>query len=262
MYNLIPLILILVSLTVIIFVITKKFAVLANIDIDSIQKEKEAKIKEEIVSNRLKRNFLKWSSKLVKATKFLGGKTVVLSRWAYNRLHDMRDNYKKDTEVVSEEKEAVVENAMDEVRELQKNEDWKEAEKKLIKIISLDSQNVEAFRSLGEIYLEQKNYSDAKETFKHIIKLLEDEEVEEELAEAYFDLALVNQEEDSLDEASEALKKALKLNPNNPRYLDTMLEISIINKDKISALDAYEKLEKANPENNKLIEFKERIREL
>ncbi len=261
MYNIIPLILVLISLVIIIFIVIRKFPVLANIDVENIPKEKEAKIKEEIISNRLRRSITKWSSKLIKVLKFLAEKIIAFSKWFYESLHEMRDNYRKET-VKEGEKEEVVESALEEVKELQKSEKYKEAEKKLIDIISVDSQNIEAFKILGEIYFEQKNYNDAKETFQHIIKLLEKSDSDEELAEVYFNLALVNKEEENFDKALDEIKKALKLNPNNPRYLDTMLEISIINKDKISALDAYEKLEKANPDNQKLKEFKEKIREL
>lgn len=262
MYNIIPLVLILASLTIIIFILARKFSVLASIDIESIPKEKEAKIKEEIVSNRLKRNLVKWSAKLVKTLKFIGAKILLFSKWIYSKLHEMRDNYKQKSKISPEEKEFTLSSALEEARELQKAENYQEAEKKLIEIISFDSQNIEVFRLLGEVYFEQKNYNDSREAFKHVVKLLENEEEEESLAEIYFDLALIDQAEENWEAATEMMKKTLKLNPNNPRYLDTMLEISIINKDKISALDAFEKLEKINPENKKLTEFKERITNL
>ena len=81
-------------------------------------------------------------------------------------------------------------------------------------------------------------------------------------AQTHFSLAEVYQAMGKMIEAVRTLKKALKIEPANPRYLDTMLEISIITKDKALALDAYEKLLKANPENNKLEEFKRQIDEL
>ena len=63
MYNIIPLLLILISLSVIIVIVARKFTVLANLDVANIPAEKEAKFKERIISNRLKRNIIQWSAK-------------------------------------------------------------------------------------------------------------------------------------------------------------------------------------------------------
>ena len=81
-------------------------------------------------------------------------------------------------------------------------------------------------------------------------------------AQTHFSLAEVYRAMGKFPEAARSLKKVLKIEPANPRYLDTMLEISIIVKDKALALTAYDKLLKANPENNKLEEFKRQIDEL
>lgn len=262
MYNIIPLILILICLTIIIIISVRKFSILVNIDVENIPKEKEAKMKEEILGNRLKRNLTKWSSKIFVFLKFIFDKLNFLFKWLYKKLHDARESYQKQEKIEKQDKEVVVKYSFEEIEDLIKNEDYQTAEKKLIDLIGLDSQNSKAFEMLGEVYFAQKNYEDARETYNHLIKLLEHADDEEALAEAYFEISLIDRELEDSESACRNLKKALKLNSNNPRYLDTMLEISIINKDKISALDAYERLEKANPENQKLDDFKKQIREL
>jgi tetratricopeptide (TPR) repeat protein len=262
MYNIIPLILILISFSIIIFIVVKKFSVLATMDVDSIPAEKEAIVRERIISNRLKRNIFKWSSKAGKVFRFLGDKLGILGKIFYKKLHELKDSYKTEVILATGDKEKKIEELSAQAKEMMGDEEIKEAERKLIEIIGLDSQNIEAFKSLGDLYFENKNYEEAKQTFKHILKLMKDSEETAEIGEINFNLALTNKAAGNLVESLADIKEALKYAPNNPRYLDTMLEISIIKKDKISALDALEKLEKSNPDNQKLEDFREQIKGL
>jgi len=262
MYNIIPLILILISLSVIVYIVVRKFSVLAGVDIDNIPAEREARVKERIISSRLKRNIFKWSSRLTKIFRFSAEKTGIFSKWIYNKLHELKESYGAEIVLPTADKEKKISELSVEAEEMIGEDNFKEAEKRLIEIIGLDSQNIEAFKSLGSLYFENKNYEDARQTFAHILKLTKDSQNNEEIAEINFELALVNRADGRLDEALRGVKESLKTVPNNPRYLDTMAEISIMKKDKISALDAYDKLVKANPDNQKLKDLKKQIDEL
>ncbi|MFH1523241.1 MAG: tetratricopeptide repeat protein [Patescibacteria group bacterium] len=262
MYNIIPVILILLSLSIIIVIVARKFSVLANLDVNSIQEVRETRVKEKIISDRFKRNITKWSSRLIKAYKFTSDKTSIFLKWSNNKLQDLKDSYKVETILPIDDKEKKIKELFVEADELCKKEMREEAEKRLIEIIGLDSKNIDAFTTLGHLYFEDKNYQEAKETFNHILKLMENEEDKSKISEIYFNLSLVNQTTEDYDEALVNLKEAIEIEPNNPRYLDTMIEISIINKDKVLALDAFEKLKEVNPDNQKLKEFKKQIKEL
>jgi len=136
----------------------------------------------------------------------------------------------------------------------------------------LDNKNIKAFRQLGDLYFKNNKFQEAIQTFEHIIKLTEDNNILNESvkassilsqrADTYFNLALVYKEIKNMDKSIHNIKNALNIEPNNPRYLDIMLEISIINKEKVLALDAYNKLLEANPDNQKLAEFKKQIKEI
>lgn len=263
MYNIIPLILILISLSVIIAISVRKFSVLANLDTENIPAEKEAKFKERIISNRLKRNFFKWSAKLMKIIRPAGAAAGKFFKWIYKKLHELKEDYKREETVLSEDDiKQKIKAFFDEAEGFKKQDDLIAAEKKYIDIIGLESRNIKAFDALARLYFERKEYKEAKQTFGHVLKLKEDNEEIDQLPQTYFDLALVCEAAGNLDEGMDNLKKALKLEPNNPRYLDIMLEISIINKDKVSALEAYNKLSEVNPDNQKLAVFKARIDEL
>lgn len=290
MYNIIPLLLILASLTVIIVIVVKKFSVLANLDVASIPAEKEARFKERIISNRLKRNIIKWSSGLGRLTApaFLLANNLFKSN--LSKLYQLSNDYKTLGAADAGDNGQKIEQLFVQAEELKKRDELDLAENKYIEIIGLDSKNIRAFKELGRVYFEKKQFEEARQTFEHVLKLKEDDEavyenlaqiaketgnlneardgylrslnLNKQNAQTHFSLALVYQALGKWQEAVKSLKKALKIEPANPRYLDTMLEVSIIIKDKALALDGYQKLLKTNPENQKLAEFKRQVDEM
>jgi len=290
MYNIIPLILILVSLSVIIVIVGRKFSVLANLDVANIPAEKEARFKERIISNRLKRNIIKWSAK---SSRLLAPAVGAAGRFFKSNLLKLYQ-FKNDCQVNEGETDVNVEQKIEQLfaqaEEFKKHDDLASAENKYIEIIGLNCKNFEAFKELGRLYFEKKQYEEAKQTFEHVLKLKEDDEdiyenlaqiarekgdldgardeylksinLNKQNAQTHFSLAGVYQAMGKFTEAVRSLKKALKMEPANPKYLDTMLEISIIIKDKGLAMETYERLLKANPENNKIAAFKKQIDEL
>jgi tetratricopeptide (TPR) repeat protein len=261
MYNIVPLILILISLSVIVVIIVKKFSALANLDVDNITAEKEAKFKEQIIGKKLKRNIIRHLTKFNKIIKPLGIKINHFFQWGYGRLHDLKQGYKDNEELADSDIDAKVKKLFFKAEEFRKQKDLTEMEKIYIKIIGLDSQNIRAFKDLAQVYAQKKEYKEAKQTLKHILKLNKDDEVYER-SQIYFDLAIIYNEEGSMDSAKENLDYALQIEPNNPRYLDLIIEINIINKDKESAYGAYKRLKEVNPDNKKLTELKNRINKL
>ena len=274
----------------IIVIVVRKFSVLANLDVASIPAEKEAKFKERIISNRLKRNIIKWSAKLGRFSVPIARGVGRFIKLNLRKLYQLKDDFQAKGEDQNLNVEQKTEQLFMQAEEFKKREDMASAENKYIEIIGLDSKNFKAFKELGRLYFEKKQYEEAKQTFEHVLKLKEDDEdIHENLAQiarekgdlneardeylksinlnkrnaqTHFSLACVYKAIVKFPEAINSLKKALKIEPANPKYLDTMLEISIIVKDKALALDAYKKLFKTNPENNKIAEFKKQIDEL
>lgn len=271
----------------IIIVVFRKFSVLAALDVENIPAEKEAKFKERIISNRLKRNFIKYLAKISLILKPLSRLIGGYLKSRLFKLYQAKNIYEADEKVYGSGK---IDQLFSQAEEFKKSGDLTSAEKNYIKIIGLDSKNLKAFKELGRIYFEKKEFEEAKQTFEHILKLKKDNEevydnlaqiakekgdlkeardeylkslrINKQNAETLFNLSQVYQVMGKAKEALANLKKALKLEPANPRYLDSMIEVSIIMKDKALALASYKKLSEANPENNKLEEFKRQIDEL
>jgi tetratricopeptide (TPR) repeat protein len=262
MYNIIPLVLICVSLFIIIIVVVRKFPALANLDVANMPAEKEARFKEQIITSRMQKNLAKWKVRFGKIFGFIGGKIGYLFKMAFDRLQEAKKNYSNHPAALPpEDKETMIKGLFAKNSTLDDRENFEEKEANLIKIIEMEPRNSEAFIVLGNLYAANKKYEEGKQAFVHVLKLLGNEEPDGQ-AEIYYDLAAIYRDTGDVASALETIKMAAKLAPNNPRYLDSLLEISIMNKDKINAIEAYEKLASANPENGKLAELKAAIDEI
>jgi tetratricopeptide (TPR) repeat protein len=262
MYNIIPLILICASLFIIIVVIVRKFPALANLDVENMPAEKEARFKEQIITGRLQKNMAKWKAGWGKFFGFFGGKFGEFFQLIQGKLQEAKKNYSAHPAALpAEDKETMIKALLAKNAELDDRENFEEKEANLIKIIELSPRHADAFMILGGLYAANKKYEEGKQAFVHVLKLMGGEEGDKQ-AEIYYDLAAIYRDTGEFADSLETVKMAVKLAPSNPRYLDAFVEISIMNKDKISASEALEKLSEANPENGKLAEFREQIAEL
>jgi len=262
MYNIIPLILICVSLFVIIIVVVRRFPALANLDVENMPAEKEARFKEQIITGRLQKSMAKWKTGFGKLFGFIGGKFGAFFGFIQKKLQEAKKNYSNHPAALpAKDKEVMVKELAAKNSNLDDREDFSSKEANLIRMIEVEPRNAETFIVLGSLYASNKKHEEAKQALAHGLKLLGDEDFDKQ-AEVYCDLAEVYEQTGELDDALETIKMAAKISPNNPRYLDSLLEISIMNKDKTTASEALEKLTAVNPENGKLAEFKEQIEEL
>ncbi len=258
-YDIIPLVIIVVSLAFIIFIIVRKFPVLAAIDIGSIKSEQEAAKKEEIIASRLERKITGFGNFLSKVFSPLGEFFKNIFKKVHGRARSLEAEYvkKKDKEASSPaEIEQKIKSLFFLVEELVKEKKFDEAEQKCIEIISFDHKNTDAYKKLGFIYLEQKNYNNAEETFAHILKLIPDD------VETLIDLGLLLKQRDEKEKALQSFSRAVEIEPTNPKNLDFLIEISIMVGNKGLASKTLEKLKEVNPENQKLEELEERIKNI
>lgn len=100
------------------------------------------------------------------------------------------------------------------------SKDYAKAEELYIKLASVNPEDYKIYNRLGIIYLEQKNYADAKDAFEATIKLGGAK------AGRYYNLALAYTGLQELRNASEATQKALELNNDNQKYLDLQLDLN------------------------------------
>ncbi len=296
-YEIILLLLTLGSFLYLVYKFIKKFPQTARVDVNSLPETKLQALKKNMLDKRLRR---KLGAKGEIVWKKLKPVLILLKKIIISLYHDLLEKEKQlrakrmqsrtATAVGMDSLQQRVGELVKQAKSLFKKDDFIEAEKIFLEVISLDPKNIEAFEGLGDLYLKQKKYNEAKETYNYLLKLshteahyhdklgkvakeqgrLQEAEMEffqsvglnSQNANYLFDLAEVYILEEEYEKAVEFINKALDLEPNNPKYLDSLLEISIIRKDKVKAGEVLFKLEQVNPENNKISELRQRIEQL
>ncbi len=281
----------------IVYFLVKKFPLAARVDIANLAETKQQEIKKNMLEQRLRRLLLErtkiWRTKVQALLKVL--KNILLGLY-----HDLLEKEKQLLNKRRQSKSAAVVgmNSLQQrlsdlliaAQEHMKKDEFVEAERKFLEIISLDPKNIDAFEGLGDIYVELKKYNEAKEVFKFLLRLSNAEayfhnklgqvaraqghlqeaeaqfrlsvETSNQNANYLYNLADVFVMENEYDQAVEYFEKALALEPKNPKYLDALLNISIIRKDKVRAGQILNVLKEVNPENNKISEWREQIESL
>ncbi|HLD60595.1 MAG TPA: tetratricopeptide repeat protein [Patescibacteria group bacterium] len=279
---------------VIVYVVARKFPQLARLDVENLPFEKEHRKKREILGKRiatreerLKKGIVgslspvrKWWGRFQLQFRIYVGRIERL--WHHEERLKKRSHPEK--EEVNEKK---VEQLLGEGKRSLENTQLAEAEALFIAAIKADQHSTEAYRGLADTYLAQGALDEARQTYQFLlhltptddmvmVKLADIAELQEKWDEAVFyyqQAAVVN---DSLsprfyhlaelllklgqpEVAREAIVQAVELEPKNPKYLDLLIETVILSGDKNAALQAYEELRMVNPDNQKLVSFKERI---
>lgn len=292
----IPLAVIVICFAVIIFVIARKLPQTANLDVENLQEEMELKKKEEIIAKRVEEEGRKlkagWVRRFAPVKKIWGKLQLKFRIYVgkVERLWYHEESLKKKEKagrMAPREKKQEIDFLLQSGEESLKAGDLEKAEDYFISAIKLDVKSSPAYRGLADTYLAKNSLEEAVQTYLFLLQLCpHDDAVMAKLAEIfegkndlekaieYYQKAVL--ENDSLsprfyhlselllkikqpETAKEAIVQAVELEPKNPKYLDLMIEIAIICGDKPLAERGYDELRLVNPENQKLVEIKERI---
>ncbi|MFH1286567.1 MAG: tetratricopeptide repeat protein [Candidatus Magasanikbacteria bacterium] len=296
MFNLIPFILIAGAIIVLIIIIIQKFPQLTLLDVDNIPEVVAEKKKDTIIKKRIEKKSVEQRKAMKKFSK------PILEMLKKVQLQFRKYVGKVERNVVKERSGRILRrkesgkppkrvNDTKEIlryaKEMAEQGDLDLAEQKCISVIRIEPKNVEAFEILAEVYVGQKQFDEAKETYEFLLQLdpkhenamiklseiLEERGDVEGSLKLYENLVLQNPNISSrfakmgdlfiqigqYDTAYEAVIQASELEPENPKYLDMLTETSILSGKQEQAQEAYERLRMANPENQKLRSFRERI---
>lgn len=294
-----PIILVVISFSVMFYFVYRKFPQLTLLDVNAIPELKENKKKNEFLRKRIEKrtieNTKKWTERSQPLVRKFKQIQLAFRKYVGQVERTLLDEIRKEklsrqsTEAKAAEKRSLHALLQDAYFSFE-HEDYEAAEKKYISIISADSRNQEAYYGLGLVYLKKKQYSEAEETFNFLSQLehndsrslfklaeLAEERGRAEEAIEYYQRCLLLEDSkaiifakiysllkelNQLDSASEAIKQAVELEPQNPKYLDNFLEISIMLGHKKLAEEIFRELRMVNPENQKLVLFRERIEKI
>jgi tetratricopeptide (TPR) repeat protein len=257
---------------------------------DSIAEEREKQKLDQLLMQRLTRK------KTEKVAPFktllhqlvLAGKTGFHA--AYIRLVRLEKLYKQAAAPFAMMAPAIkdrVKLLLDDARSLARDMKWADAERRYLEILAIDKRNFEAYKGLGAIYLKQKLYPQAKETYEFILRsrkaddasyaamaeIAESEgdmkkaedmrlkavEAGPRLANRHAELASFYINGGKPDKAWESAKRCTELDPKSAKYLELSLEAAILLRDLPEAKRRYDKLRVLSDDRPRLQAIKSRI---
>jgi len=283
LYDIIPFIIILLCLAGIVIIYFRKIPYISTINTQELPVEKQAETKNNLIKKRAEEKIKTLNTKMkIKFSPIFNfvNKYYQLVR---SKIKKIEEEYKQKHLFLAKKQPQIakqkIKDLLDEGEKLTKEENWPEAEKRFIEVISLEPNNIDTYRSLGYLYLRKKDFQHAKETLEHVLKLIiksqrwwdgfkkkekvvSVSEVNSQISSVYLDLGGIYKAMDDLENALESYKKAVEVEPNNPKNLDFLIDIAIISNRKQIAEKALDDLKGVNPDNEKIAELEVKIKEM
>lgn len=291
MTDILLIILILISGFFIVQMLLRKSPNLASININNLPEIKAERQKQIILRGRLYRGAQELFVRFKKMLEPIQDQINLNFKNYYQRLRSFEHELKRKGEKQlsqAVDKSQALDSFLVEARQLINSEEYQKAEDKLIDGLSLDTHNVEAYKLLVDLYRARKQFDEAKETLEYLLRLTHEadpsvyfsladiakergnlKQAEDDYLRSislsddnylyFLSLAEVYLELDDKEKALQTAQRAYILAPNNPKILDFLINLCIIIQDKVLANDYLEQLKAVNPENNKIIEFNEKI---
>lgn len=175
-------------------------------------------------------------------------------------------------------------------RSFLRDQKWADAERVFLEALSIDKMNADAYKGLGQLYLKQKLFSQAKETFEFLLKMkatddvvysalaeIAEAEEDETRAEAmrlkavessprqphrHAELAQYYVGRDDFAKAWPSAKRASDLDSKSVKFLEFSLTIAIRLRDGAEARRRYNRLRLLSEDHAKLQRWREEVEEL
>lgn len=266
------------SLLVVLIIVARKFPQLTMIDTGSLQKERDIQKKREIIKGRMDRMASGVGRRVAGAVLPVARGVRRKFRLLHAAALELEKRHFKPKKADPAAVRAKVESLLDEADALREKDEPALAEKRYIDVIAIERKNADAYRGLGQVYLELKRYNEARDTYAFLAKMAAKKlcggksgmehdaaactvgaEGHAEIAKIHVALADAMRGLDDREGTKAALEAALSYEGSNPRLLDLLLEECILGGAQERAAEALAELERVNPENNKLSSFRERI---
>jgi len=257
---------------------------------ESIKEERERRKRDELILQRLERIKADKLGPITLGCKRLAvyGKTVFHA--AYIRLIRLEKFYnqaKSPFAFIAPSAKERIKAILDEARSLARDQKFADAEKRYLEVLAIDARNWDAYKGLGLIYIKQKLWQQAKETFEFLQKIkkaddtvfaalaeiaeneqdfIKAEELRRKavefrprLANRQAEMALFYLERREPGKAWPFAKRANELDQKSARYLEISLDVAILLGDRLEAQRRYDKLRLLSEDRPKLQAYKDKI---
>ncbi len=275
---------------VVFYILFRHAAEIRLLNPDSIREEQERQKRDDLVRQRFNRlQSVKTAPlKAVYQRAVYNGKTT-FHRGYLKLVHLSRfyEQAKRPFAKVAPSAAERVKALLDEARSLARDLKWADAEKRYLEVLLMDNRNADAYKGMGYIYLKQKMYPQAKETYEYLIKTRQGDDtcyaamadiceadgddaaaedwrlkaVEERprLANRHAELAKFYVDHKNYSKAWPSAKRATDLEQKSAKYQELALECLVEIGDYSEAKRRYDKLRLLSEDQQRLLRFKERI---
>ena len=250
----------LASLGGMIVMAVRKFPVLASLNVHDEGEAREGGVRAAILEQRLRREFFaslaSLRTRLTPLFGWLKARAQRIRAWAVALEARYQRTLEEERARVFPEAAKSPDQLIGEAAALMEKGDMPAAEAALLKAVALAPRSATAFKMLARLYTLKREYDHVREVDEFLLKL------DPHQADVYADLgaALVALGDPLL--ALDAVEKAVAIEEGNPKYLDQLIDLAILLKRRTLAQEILQLLEEANPENEKIPVFAERIHEL
>ncbi|MEI7511937.1 MAG: hypothetical protein WCK01_00550 [Candidatus Uhrbacteria bacterium] len=286
----ISLLIALIALAVAGFFLVKHWREIRLLDPQSIREERVRAERAKVIERRFERVSADRLAAFSRVGRELGRRVKDRYHGAIDRLQSLDKVYRTVTSPLSamapsqrERIKTLLVEARSQVRDLK----WGDAERRCLEVLSMDARHAESYKLLGQIYLKQKLYPQAKETFEYLVKTKKADDATfaglAEICEASGDLVRAEAMRIKAVEASprqphrqsEAAlfflsrgevgrawpysKRASELEPQSAKYLELSLEAAILLGDRNEAETRYRRLRLLSDDSQRFQAWKEKI---
>lgn len=291
--SLLPLFAALLCLGVAISIVRRHWSEIRLLDPESVKEERQRRKRMEVIHRRFDR---------IRAEQFLPfrrlGRAIQTGAGDFHkRLQERVTTFESAYRTVKNPFSALapttrerIKTLLNEGRALSRDLKFADAERRFLEILSLDARHVDAYKGLGTIYLKQKLYPQARETFEFLLKmkkaddvvyagLAEASEAEGDLSKAegfrqkavqsgirqphrHAELAEFLLRQTRAPEAMLVAEKAASMSPNSGRYLELCLESALEIKDVKKARHWYDRYRLNADDQQSLQSFREKVEKM
>jgi tetratricopeptide (TPR) repeat protein len=263
------------------------------LDPQSIKEERQKQEREKLITRRFERVSADRLASIQRFGRTIAKKAKESYKRTEERLQSFDNLYRKVKSpfaTMAPSQRERIKTLLSESRSLIRDLKWADAERRLLEVLSLDQRQIDAYKLLGTMYLRQKLYPQARETFEFLVKTRKADDgtyaglAEIAKAEGNFqitesmllkaadasprqphrqaELAAFYMERGNAVKAWPHAKKASELEPGSAKYLEQSLEAAILLGDRKEARARYNRLRLLSDDPTRFQALKDKLESL
>jgi tetratricopeptide (TPR) repeat protein len=201
------------ALGVMAYVVVRHWKEIRMLDPHSIKEQRQKEEREKLITRRFERVSADRVAALQRFGRTIARKTKESYKRTEERLQSFDNLYRKVKSpfaAMAPSQRERIKTLLSESRSLIRDLKWADAERRLLEVLSLDQRQSDAYKLLGTMYLRQKLYPQARETFEFLVKTRKADDA------TYAGLAEIAEAEGNFQIAEAMLVKAAEASPRQP----------------------------------------------